>query len=492
MTTAVQATRQLGTRPITGILVPIALAGIGTIAALAVWLSSLWVAGAIVVVTLTFLLFRFPRIYVYIYFGVALVPYSLLRYLDEFRLFGRSEASVNLVGLGWVLNVMLFAIYTFWKRENWWRIRFYRPFLVLVVLSLSTVVFTNDWMLGLRNWVHLVSPICLSLLLLSTITSRRQAMETVRHIFLIYSVVLAVGLYQMVIGTGSYDTISETYRLSGNYGQGAGGEVAFAAIMLYLSCLAAPLALRARSEMNASGAVVATCALLLLLASQSRMPLLGLFAAAVVMLSKSRVSLKYWLLPILILAAAQLSPRVYSRFGGPLLQAPAEFRQNPDMYVNLIQRAETWRMLSHQFLDTRTLLLGRGFGFVDHFLLQELDDPLDFYTHSVHNEYLRILLDLGLVGVFLLVGQLVLLYRIGSKLASTADDTFSQSLGVALCALVVSFAALAVTSNMYGIGAHTVVFWVLGALSLACLKWTRRAKRTAGAGASATSILQRG
>jgi hypothetical protein len=471
-------------RPAAGVLLTIGLAGIGTIAAVALWLSSLWVAGAVGVAVLMFLLFRFPRLYVYLFFILALVPYSFLTYLDGFRLFGESQLSVNLVGLAWVLNVILFAIYTLWKRENWWQVRFYRPFLVLITISLPSILFTSDWALGLRNWIHLVSPICLSMLLFSTTTDRARALQTIRHIFVIFGAVLIIGFYQLLTGTGSYDVAADTYRLSGIYGQG--GEVNYGAILLYLSCLAVPIALQRRSEVNTAATVIASCAVLLLLASQSRMPLLAFLAAAPIMLSKLRVRLKSWFLLFLVLGVAQLSPRVYSRFGGSLLDAPAEFRRKPDIYANIIQRMETWTMLSNQFLDVKTLVIGRGFGFVDNFLLKELDDPMDFYTHAVHNEYLRILLDLGLIGVSLLIGQLVFLYRCGSNLVSTASDVFSRSLGVALCALTVSFAALALTSNMYGVEPHTVIFWVLSALSLACLKWAGRAVPTVGAGAAAT------
>jgi len=470
MNTGVQATAQPGARPIAGILVPLVLAGIATIAAVALSLSVLWVASVIGVAILLVLIFRFPRLYVYFFFAIALVPYSFLDYLDQFRLFSDSNVSINLVGVGWVLNVVLFAIYTVRKRVNWWNIPFYRPFFVLAAVALPTMLLTPDWTVGVRNWIHLVSPLCLSLLLFVTITNREQARETVMHIFFIFAVVIGIGWYQLLTGSGSYDTISESYRLSGIYGEH--GEVNFAAILLYLTCLAAPLALQHGSKMRIPAVFMAGSAVVLLVSSQSRTPLLGLLAAGPVMLLKSRVKRGYWFLLLLILLAAQMSSSVYARFGGPLLSAPTQFERNSDVYVNLIQRGETWAMLSGQFLDVRTILVGRGFGRVDHFLQQELDDPRAVYTHAVHNEYLRLLVDMGLIGVSLMLGQLILIYRTGSRLCAEAADGFSRGLAVSLPALAVSYAALAVTSNMYGVEPHTVIFWVPVGLALACSKWT--------------------
>jgi len=492
MTTEVQARTELGTKPIGGILVPIVLAGIGSIAAVALLLSYLWVVGAIGVAALGFLLFRSPRLYVYLYLVIALLPISFLQYLDQFRLLGGAEetvnlvgSSANLVGLGWVLNVVLFGIYTYWKRENWWRIRFYRPFLVLIAISLPTIFFTTNPMLGLRNWIHLVSAICLSLLLFSTITNRAQAMQAIRHIFLIFSVVLAIGFFQLLTGAGSYDVAADTYRLSGIYGEGE--EVDSASLLLYLACLATPMVLERKLKSSALTIVICASSVILLLASQSRAPLLAFLAAALVLISKSKAKLKYALVFLLAVLAAQFSPRVYSRFGGPLLAAPSNFWKDQDISVNATQRMATWVMLSQELVDLRTLVVGRGLGFVDNYLLNVLEDPANLFARVVHNDYLRFLLDLGLTGVILFIGQLILLYRVGSKLFHEARDSLARSLAISLCALVTGFAIVAATINMYTT-AQYAVFWILTGLLLATTKWAPLGEPAARVGAGANAI----
>ena len=435
---------------------------------------------------LTFLLFRFPRLYVYLFLVVALLPLSFLNYLDQFRLFGGGEAGANIVGLGWSLSIVLFAVYSLWKKKRWWRIPFYRPFFLLIGLALPTVMLSHSWLFGVRNWVHLTAPICLSLLLYSTITSRKQAIQVMRHILIIFSVVSAVGVYQLVTGTGSYDLGANVFRLTGVYGDL--GEVSYAVLLLYLCCLAAPIVMGEERTRTIFPLTILICSVLLLLASGSRAPLLAFLAAAPLMLWKSKVKLKYWLLLALIVGVGQLSPRVYARFGGALLYVPTRFL-NEDVSTNMTNRMALWALLTNEFLDAKTAMMGRGFGSTDYYLLYEFDDPTMLFGHGPHNEYLRFLLDMGVGGVLLLVGQLAVLYRVGSKLAAKASDAFSRNLGVSLCGLVISFALVALTSSMYGLGAQGDVFWIFVGLLLAPTKWTPLAEETVRVGNGAAPIL---
>jgi hypothetical protein len=448
------------------ILAALALGGMA--AALAAVTPPLWAAGALSVCGLGFLLFHYPRMYVYLFLIVALLPYSFLEYLNEFRLFGGSQAGVNLAGLAWVVNVVLFLAYTIYHRVNWWSEAEYRPYLLLLGLALANVLRGNNGDVGIRNWIHLAAPLCLALVLFRSITDAEKAHQTTRHLLGIFTVSMAVGGFQLLTGSGSYDVAADSFRLSGTFGEN--GEVTFAVILLYLICWSAPIGMLVRGRWWTG--IMAAAGVGLLLASQSRTPLLALLAVTVLMLRQMRVRARVWLVLLVLAAACQFVPRVYSRFGGPLFSASAALEKTPDVYANLIQRTETWRMLSTEFLDWRTLLVGRGFGRVDYFLQQELENPFGLYTRAAHNEHLRLLVDLGIGGIGLLAAQLVVIWRAGSRLARQASDRFSQALGVSLPALAVSYATLAVTSNMYGVEAHTVVFWIPVALGLAASKWT--------------------
>lgn len=455
----------------TGLLATLGLAGAATLAALGIWVSFQWGLGVLGTAILLLVLVRFPRLFVYLYLGIDLLPYSLLKYLDEFRLFGASEQSVNMVGLAWVLSLVVFAMYSVWKKKHWWKVQYYRSSFLLLGLALAGAVVAEDKAFGIRDWVHLAAPICLSLVLYSTIKNRAEAIQTIRHIFLLFAVVMAFGFYQLVNGTGSYDVVTESYRLSGIYGEG--GEVTYAVLLLYLACLVAPLAIAKISETKLTSGAVLIASTFLLLASQSRGPLLGLMCAGVVMLSKSVLKVKYWLLLLaLILFAAQLSPRVYSRFGGPLLSAPTKFWQDQGISANATQRMATWAMLYLEFADRKTLLTGRGFGFSDNYLLNGMDDPGNFYAHAVHNEYLRFLIDLGFLGPLLLIAQLVVLYRAGSRLAARARDSLVRSFGTSLCGMVAAFAVVATTSNMFGAAAQYDIFWMFTGVILAATQWS--------------------
>ncbi len=440
----------------------------GAAAVAAALIPPLWAAGGLAVVGLAMLLFRCTRLYVYLYLIVALLPYAFLRYLNEFRLFG-DYGGVNLVGAGWVASIALFTVYSVWRKERWWRIREYRPALILIVLALATIFVSGNWQYGLRNWVHLAAPVGLSLLLYSQLKERGQTIRAARHIFAVFAVVLAIGFYQLGAGTGSFDFAAQSYRLSGLYGEG--GEVSYAVLLLYLSCLALGLVLGHAAELRSSNAAVLVVSIVLLVLSQSRAPLVAFLIAAVVMLTQAGMKLRCWTLLLPVLAAAQFSPRVYSRFGSPLLSAASKFWESPDVSVNLLQRMATWMMLVDEFVDRRGLILGRGFGFADNYLLYELQDPAGVFSRSVHNEYLRLLVDLGLAGVILLVLQLSVLYGVGRRLWLNASDPLVRGMGIGLCGMVPAYVVVALTSNMYGAGAQNVVFWIVVALMLSVAHW---------------------
>ncbi len=484
MTTAIRSGGLL-VPPSPGGLACLTLAMLGTLAALALWVSSTWVSAALGIAVLGFLLAQFPRGYVYFYLLISLTPVSVLQALDDFRLLGGADetmqlqgSSLNLVGVAWILNIVLFAAYTLGKRENWWRLRFFRPMILLIALALLRIPFAPNPVLGLRDWVHLTSPVCLCLLCFSAIRSSARAAQTLHHVFLIFSLVLGVAGYQWLTGGGSYDVVAGTYRLSGIYGEGV--EVDSATLLLYLACVATPLVMELGLRSRPLTLITCAGSGILLLVSESRAPLIAFLGAGLVMLSKSRAKLKYASLLLLLLCATQLSPRVYARFGGPLLTGQAKFWKNQDMSVNAVQRMATWAMLAHELLDARTILVGRGFGFVDDYLLNVLDDPAELYARVVHNDYLRLLVDLGLAGSLLLLGQLAILYRSGSRAFFTGkyragprspeQDPLARSLGVGLCSIVVGFAVVAATVNMYTT-AQYAVFWILLGILLSPAHW---------------------
>jgi O-Antigen ligase len=459
-----------------GMVAVIGVALAAALAAIGSWISSFWVAGALFSVLLFLLLIHFPRLYVYLYVGIGLLSTSVLEYLDSFRFSSPSGASANLLGILWALTVPIFLAYVISTRRRFWKSRRYRPFLLLILAALPAIFLSSGWANGLHNWIHLSGAICLSLILFWNIKDRATAIATFRHILLIFAAVMATGFYQLATGTGSYDQASNTYRLSGTYG--FGGEVSYAVLLLYLSCLTAPLVME-RTPLRSTAIPVFVSSTFLLVASQSRAPLLAFLAAAGAMLSKSAIKLRYWVaLLIVILAAAQLSPRVYARFGGPLLSANHKFWQDQQLSVNATQRMATWVMLYGEFVDLKTFLVGHGFGFVDHYLFNDLHGSV--YSPAVHNEYLRLLLDVGIAGVGLLLWQLWLLYRVGSKELALRKDPLARSFGTSLCGMVVGFAVVAGTSNMYGLSAQSEVFWVFTGLLLSAGTWKAAAKPAAG------------
>jgi hypothetical protein len=422
------------------------------------------------VAALGLVLFWSPPLFVCIYLMISLLPLSLLDYLDGFSLAGAHGHAGNVVGLAWLLSLLVFALYTVRNKKQWWRLACYRPYLLLAGLGLLGALRAENRAFGVREWVHLAAPICLSLLLCSSLSSREQALRAVRHLFLIFAGTMAAGFYQLVTGTGSYDYATKSTRLTGNFGEG--GEVGYAVLLLYLACFTAPMALGKCRKLLRAGGPFFGASTFLLLASQSRGPLLALACASAAMISQGGVKLRYWLFAgIVALGMAQLVPRVYSRFGGPLLSSSNQFWEDKGISANATQRMGTWVLLWAQFGDRPTVLGGRGLGFSDDYLMNVLDDPHDFYAHNPHNEYLRLLLDLGFLGPLLLLTQTAVLYKAGSRLARRAADPLARAFGMSLCGLTLAMAVTGLSSNLIGAAAQYDVFWILTGVLLSAFRW---------------------
>ena len=452
---------------------PLLAAGLAlaaTAAAVAFWKWPQWGLAALGFALLLGLLFRFPCHFVYLYLGIDLLPASALKFLDESTLSGGAGHGGNVIGLAWLLSLIVFSVYTLRKQKRWWRLSWYRPSFLLISLALAGALRAEDRGFGVRDWVHLAAPICLSLVLYANLSSWEQALAAIRRLCLIFAIAMAAGFYQLASGTGSYDFVTKSYRLTGNYGDG--GEVGYAVLLLYLACFAAPMALARSAPIRFVSTTVAAASIFLLLASQARGPLLAFLCASGTLLCKSVVKARYGLLLLaLALATAQFVPRVYSRFGGPLLSAPTRFWEDDGISANATQRMATWSMLYLEFADRSTLLAGRGFGFSDNYLANQLDDPHDAYAHAVHDEYLRLLIDLGFLGPVLLLAQMAALFRAGVRLSRRARDPLARSLGTSLCAMTVALGVTATTSNIFGAAAQYDVFWILAGVLLSAFRW---------------------
>jgi O-antigen ligase len=140
-------------------------------------------------------------------------------------------------------------------------------------------------------------------------------------------------------------------------------------------------------------------------------------------------------------------------------------RKNSDP-TTLTGRTEIWRLVWQYFsTDWGTILAGFGYGgFWDKVTAQAISERAHFKFGEAHDDYLELVTQLGLVGLFLyLWGLLAVLWKSISRVRRFGSVDAAFAIGLIAFALVHSIAESAMTLPVF----TTLVFWfVLGSAAL--------------------------
>ncbi|MBA2274791.1 MAG: O-antigen ligase family protein [Actinobacteria bacterium] len=119
------------------------------------------------------------------------------------------------------------------------------------------------------------------------------------------------------------------------------------------------------------------------------------------------------------------------------------FNSQSDQGNSLLGRLEIWR--SGIAFWRGQPLLGRGWGATS-----------TFVTKNAHNDYLRSLIEAGIVGLGCFIAMMSSLLRLGRNAARGRDDGPRALLG-----LSIGYALVSLASNNFGKGAFQIHFWLL-------------------------------
>nr|MBA3350051.1 O-antigen ligase family protein [Actinomycetota bacterium] len=122
------------------------------------------------------------------------------------------------------------------------------------------------------------------------------------------------------------------------------------------------------------------------------------------------------------------------------------FNSQSDQGNSLLGRLEIWR--SGLAFWRGQPILGRGWGATS-----------TFVTKNAHNDYLRSLIEAGLVGLGCFIGMMSSLLRLGRSVAKGRNDGPRALLGLAI-----GYALVSLASNNFGKGAFQIHFWLLAGI----------------------------
>lgn len=308
------------------------------------------------------------------------------------------------------LAVMVLGLgYIFLHRTHFYRQPISLAFLFFIMvssLSFLSGAYAFDLSTGLYDWLRVLSTWVLYVLMVALIR-RREQIKTLANVLITSTFApLAVGLYQIFSGTGI--VAGGIYRVQGTFVW----PTSYARFLVMPLILGTVLLLYAESRRRKAIYLVYVALVgAVLLATYARGSWLSLCAALLVIgLIKKRILMVVVLVVILLLLVVP-SP-ITDRFSD--LSGPAN---------TFLDRRAAWQVALHGYSGQPVsgLLLGAGWGYLDRVGL----GAIGRVGVPVHNDYIRLLVETGAIGLFSYIVVLLLMgYRALRNLRESEDSYF--------------------------------------------------------------------
>jgi O-antigen ligase len=345
------------------------------------------------------------------------------------------------------------AVYVLANRIDVFRIPLVLPFGALLGVAMASLMASSDPGVTLASLARLLGQLAVYVLVFSVVRGRAQVQRFV--VALVASALLPVlwGFGQILSGHGEFlgpvmaAGISHP-RLGGPMGSG----LTFGTFLLIPLVLVVVLLLEGR---RTEGRVISGCLLLLYLTAfyftLARAAWLA-FALAVAILALTRYRALMLAAPLALVALLVLVPGISQRWT-PVVQHPNQ--------TTLAGRLKLWHDAWTVFEEHP--ILGAGFGIAD----VEASAPTGDTPVPVHSDYLRVLADLGLLGLAAYLWLVVGAGVEGLRALGRLSVPFYRAIALSFLTVWVGFMIVRVSGNVLTHQVFQYSFWALAAVTLA-------------------------
>lgn len=408
------------------------------------------VTGAITIVMFTGLIFGLVFIGLFItdlrlFILVYVAMRGLLEYFLEPTRIPIGGSSIQLIGVLGVVILLGGFIYIVINRVKIMEISVVGPMIVFLVATLPTnLLFSLDKVVGFKDWVGTASAVVLFILIASIFTTRKNIRLLLAALVLSSIPPLIVGFYQLFTGTGNLQTagfnrIQATFSHPNSY--------AIYLMMLLLLCI--PLLLEAKKDWLRLG-LGALCVAMVasLIFTYARAPWIDLLVGLAI-LSFVRYRKLLLLAPAGVVLLLVFIPSILERF-----QEASGFSEGQG---SMFFRVEMWRYLLPKFYTNP--IVGNGLGSFAVFAEEGLG-----YFYLPHNDYVRLLVDTGVVGLVSYLAALYGLARGSIRSYLTQTDELFKLLALVMVTVIAAYLLGGFTENLFRAGTTQAYFWTLAGL----------------------------
>lgn len=325
------------------------------------------------------------------------------------------------------------------------------PMMIFMAASLpATLLLSSDKLIGFKDWVGTGSVVMLFVLIAGIFKTRKDLAQLLAAVAISAIVPLIVGFYQMATNTGDHsreglNSVYATFTHSNSY--------AIYLIMLLLFFIPQLLETRQARYRIAYGSL---CSALLvsLVFTYARAPWFGMLVGLSIM-AVLRYRKMILAAPLAIVVMLAVFPSIISR-----LEEMSSFSEGTG---SMVFRIEMWRFLIPNFYDSP--VVGNGLGSY----AQKAEVGLGYF-YLPHNDYVRLLIDTGIIGVAAYVLALFGLLKVGISLYRRASSDYFSVLALSSIAVVVMYILGGLTENLFRGGTTQTYFWTLAGLVAAAAR----------------------
>lgn len=386
---------------------------------------------------------------------IFIIVYVAARGLMEFFLeptrIPIGGSSVQMIGLLGAAILFGGVVYIVMNDIRIYEISVVGPMIIFLAVSLpATILLSPDKVVGIKDWVGTASTVVLFILIAALFDNRKYISILIGSLMLSVVPAVIVGFYQLSTGTGNLETegFNRIYSTFSHPNTFAGYLV-----MLLLLCI--PLMIEEKRSLLRIGYLALIISMLLsLVFTYARAPwfqlVIGLTIIAAVRYRKMLL-----LLPVLMFALLIFIPSIIERF----YEAFGFSQGQGSLYF----RYKMTRYLLPNFLDSA--FVGNGLGSFSFFAQEGLG-----YFYLPHNDYVRLLIDTGIVGLLSFATAFYGLARGSVRSYNFMNDERSKVLALVLFSIVVVFTIGAFTENIFRAGTTQTYLWTIAGLVAASVR----------------------
>ncbi len=312
-----------------------------------------------------------------------------------------------------------------------------KAFAFVLAISFVGLAVAVDREAAFQDWLRLAGVFVLYVLVVDLIRTRDDVRRIITVMVLSAVVPLAIGMYQAVTGNGNHDTAGLN-RIYGTFVHPS----PYASYLVQLLPLAVVFFVHTR--MRIARVVLGAMIPLMVLsvyATQTRAAWIGL-AVVVIVFAGMRARWTLFFLPLVAAALFFALPGVESRFG--------EVGNN---YSSVLWREQQWERSFSVASSLQLVTTGAGLGSINAAL-----------GNLAHNEYLRLLVETGIIGLTAMIVLYAQLVRVALRGYRHAGNAFERDLMLAFLMTFAARAVIALTDNLVAFPVLEWYFWSFAAV----------------------------